>query len=323
MTIADVKSGGWAIGELLTSDQLDLIRGELLKCIDGVGGGSYTLGATLTIAGADVRFDDILRIRTGGTLTVDAGGTLDIDGDATLGGDFGVLSGADINLLSGGGLNGAGGSLLHMQSASETRFSSGADVNFEAGVDVLIDDLDDLVVDGDSHTYMVCLSSAYWEFDEANGEDFWSLTIGAAPGNWVMGRVAASGAQLFFPLRVDPGDVITNIIVTVDGAVGSGHAGLPSALPDITLVEGGVGLAVDIASETDTSGSLGAYEAVHTITLDNTTTGGIFPYTALTDKFYLLRINGERGTDSEGDELAIMRIRMTVVRNKLVPTGII
>ena len=49
MSIADVKPGGWAEGERLRSSQANDIRAELLKCIDGVGGGTYTPSATIGI----------------------------------------------------------------------------------------------------------------------------------------------------------------------------------------------------------------------------------------------------------------------------------
>lgn len=50
MSIADIKTGGWAVGERLTSTQMGSVRAELLKCVDGVGGGTYTPSATVSIS---------------------------------------------------------------------------------------------------------------------------------------------------------------------------------------------------------------------------------------------------------------------------------
>lgn len=50
MSIADVKAGGWAQGERFRSPQANSVRAELLKCVDGVGGGTYTPSATVSIS---------------------------------------------------------------------------------------------------------------------------------------------------------------------------------------------------------------------------------------------------------------------------------
>lgn len=49
MTIADIKAGGWAAGERLLSSQMNTARTEMLKCVDGDGGGTYTPSATISI----------------------------------------------------------------------------------------------------------------------------------------------------------------------------------------------------------------------------------------------------------------------------------
>lgn len=50
MSIADIKSGGWTLNERLTSAQMNSARAELIKCVDGVGGGTYTPSATVSIS---------------------------------------------------------------------------------------------------------------------------------------------------------------------------------------------------------------------------------------------------------------------------------
>lgn len=50
MSIADIKTGGWITDEQLTPAQMNLTRAELLKCVDGAGGGTYTPSATVSIS---------------------------------------------------------------------------------------------------------------------------------------------------------------------------------------------------------------------------------------------------------------------------------
>lgn len=74
MTIPLIKPGGWAFGDILDEDQLNDLQDELIKAIDGVDGGSYTLSAPLSIDGAPVSFgsdvtvgDDLILTAAGST----------------------------------------------------------------------------------------------------------------------------------------------------------------------------------------------------------------------------------------------------------------
>lgn len=51
MTLADPKSGGWSIGNLLTSTQMNTVRAGVIAALDGVNGGVYTLLSKLTLNG--------------------------------------------------------------------------------------------------------------------------------------------------------------------------------------------------------------------------------------------------------------------------------
>lgn len=299
MTLTAANIGGWSLNEILTSAQMNHLQSELVKALDGEGGGSYVLTAPLNLDGDELQIEDTLRMQAGSAL---------------------VISGTAV-------MTAASSSIVDFDSGSFLNISAGADMNIEAGADVIVGDLDDLAVDDDDHEYTICLSAAYVEEDGA-GEATWTLTRAVAPGNWVQQSIApGSGAQVFFGLRVDPGDTIEEIVARVDGGVsGVGvHALLPT-LPELTLVETegftALGLAVDIATEQDTSASTAAYDDPHNITLDNTTSGGALPYVAQPDAHYWVRINGERGANAIANELAILAIRATIIRTKLVPVGI-
>lgn len=51
MTISPAKTGGWSINNILTSQQITTLQSELLKAVDGTGGGTYTPVAPIIIQG--------------------------------------------------------------------------------------------------------------------------------------------------------------------------------------------------------------------------------------------------------------------------------
>lgn len=79
---------------------------ELVKAIDGVNGGTYTLASPLRFEGADVQIAADLEVVSGGEINVQAGGIINITGDIQVknAGDINVESGGDIHLVSGAGL---------------------------------------------------------------------------------------------------------------------------------------------------------------------------------------------------------------------------
>lgn len=107
MTLAVINPGGWAPEEVLTSDQMNALQSELIKALDGIGGGSYTLTAPLIIGGSEVRFSTVLRLLAGGFFNVDAGGEISVTGviDIEDGGQIDVKDGGRIDVRSGAGLH--------------------------------------------------------------------------------------------------------------------------------------------------------------------------------------------------------------------------
>ena len=52
MTIPLVKTGGWTDGETLTPLQASTLQNYLIRAVDGVNGGSFSPGTTITISGS-------------------------------------------------------------------------------------------------------------------------------------------------------------------------------------------------------------------------------------------------------------------------------
>ena len=91
MSLVAVKPGGWDEEEVLRSDDLNALQAEMLKAIDGTGGGFYTLIADLELDGAAVTLHnaifEVARVEGGGSLTVAGGSTFALEGDGEISGD--------------------------------------------------------------------------------------------------------------------------------------------------------------------------------------------------------------------------------------------
>ncbi|UOF77279.1 long tail fiber proximal subunit [Caudoviricetes sp.] len=60
MTLVNPKPLGWAFGEILTSAQMNSFGTQIIRAVDGTGGGAYTLAAPLSLTGDTVTFDDLV-----------------------------------------------------------------------------------------------------------------------------------------------------------------------------------------------------------------------------------------------------------------------
>ena len=69
LTLSPEKVGPWVDHEILEHEQVNKIASELVKAIDGVGGGAYNPSANITLGGAgELRIDNVLRVLTGADL---------------------------------------------------------------------------------------------------------------------------------------------------------------------------------------------------------------------------------------------------------------
>ena len=120
----------------------------------------------------------------------------------------------------------------------------------------------------------------------------------------------AGGIQFHIPPIF--GVQITNVIARVHGDAGGvgTHAGLPGTLPIIELLSldstSGTGTVTSIATQVDTSASVGAYETMHNIDL------GSLTEVAGDNLTYIVRFTGETGANALVNRLALYQILLTL-----------
>lgn len=297
MTIADVKSGGWATNEVLTSAQMNLIRAELLKAMDGAGGGSYSPSAHLVLGGAnELRIDSALRVRTGGDLVLDVGATFDVN-------------------CSGWTFDAAGAFNAQVDVAGAIDFF--ADVDFRVGSTATISELDSWTVADHLCLLRVPLVPIGSSFNVGATRPYWEILGGG--GGRIVNNVASGSAIIFFAVPVMAGDVIEDVILTVEGGAGAGHAGVdPTNKMRLRIFEGNATdfTRTSLLSVTDPQTGA-AYDAPHSLAL---TGGGWTPYTAL-DRQYTVEVRSENGGTAADGENVINGLYAQVTRKRVFSTN--
>lgn len=148
MTITDPKPGGWAGNEILTSSQMNNIRTELLKAIDGTDGGTYNLVSDLVFGGpGEVQFNGTARLNAAAALEVDDTAEIHVLGEVRVEttGAIEVDSGGEANFNTGSQMNFATGALalfdgtssismpddglISLANTSEIRLAGSAELN--------------------------------------------------------------------------------------------------------------------------------------------------------------------------------------------------
>lgn len=151
MSISDFKGGiPYAPNDQVTAAQLNLLRAEYVKAIDGTGGGTYSPSAAisvgsagLTLTGASHKLPGTLTVQSGGTLTCASGSALTVSSGCAVnvtvasGGTIAMASGSTFsssgtinhdgthNLNAGGKIAVKSGAELEMQGSSTLDIQSG------------------------------------------------------------------------------------------------------------------------------------------------------------------------------------------------------
>lgn len=337
MTLSDPKPGGWANGELLTSAQMNSIRNELLKAIDGADGGPYSLSADLVFSGAgEVQFNSAARVLTGASLEVDSGSNLNVAGELHVesagsievdsGGAVDVNSGGELTILSGGaGHVETGGTfdlegsaimslptngLIDLLGTSALTLQNTATINLTDTAILNLVDTNTLIrVPRPESLEVTALTSTNYRIHLS----FLDTVGGSGTSAWVYGTngedsllqidVTTGVRVILFPLRLRSGDIIERVSMFVEGGFGVDHVALPASLPQIQLVEIDLdGLVTTIGTQVDTSANVAAYNLNHEVAL----TG--LSETVASPSLYYIRITGESGANSEVDKLAIRAV---------------
>lgn len=161
MSLAAANPGGWSLNEVLTSTQMTFLQNELLKAIDGVNGGTYTLTAPLSFAGAAVRFAADLEVLGTGQINVQSGAEINVLGGARLdvesGAGLHLDIGAELDIDADTDLNAAAVFTVHGEIAlatsgpGELSVASGAIINVNSGGRVDLNNGSEMNVEGTGH----------------------------------------------------------------------------------------------------------------------------------------------------------------------------
>ena len=228
MSLTAANPGGWSLNEVLTSAQMTHIQNELLKAIDGVNGGTYTLASPLQFAGADVRIAADLEvisggeinIQNGGALNVLAGGLIDFSGDLHIssGGELVVEPGGLLTLQNGASLDALG--TVDVTGTGSIEVGAGGAININPGGDLNVSSADVTINSGaqillNGGSLIIGATGAV----QANGGD-----INLASGSQIIGA-AGAGVQV-----QDAEDLVVN---------GSNEQWLLTLTPTIIQHDGG------------------------------------------------------------------------------------
>lgn len=297
---------------------VSLIAGELLKAIDGAGGGTYTLVNPLIFSGADVRFGGDVDFQA--TSLVSFGGALDINADMDLdaastftvhgaidllgamavhgGGSIDVTSlgeinvtSADVNINSGAQILLNGGSII-LDTSGHIQVNAGT-VTLAAGSVLTVEDGEDLVINDAAEGLRLTLTPA---FHDVAGQ--WEKNNAAGTIAWKQSDVAVA-RSIWFALPVNPGDTVVNVYARVEAEDHPGGMPAFADMPVLELITVDLdGVVTSIATKTDNSGTEPAYDALHDIVLQaGTTDTGAMPHVATADPIYV-RLGGEKGANA-------------------------
>lgn len=269
----------------------DAVGDQIVQAVDGVGGGTYTLGSALRFQGADVEINAGLEILAAGELNVQNGGELNILGTLGL-----VIEAAGSASVEGTVFVGGGGS-----------------VGIVTGGSLIVDTSEQLTINDSPENWLLTLAPHSLSFDAGTLAPTW-LPLPSAAG-WFQHDVS-SARQICFPLTLPPGDSIVTCVVRANGAgAGAGHSSLPAGadrlLVKIVRVEFDGAVTVE-ASRADQSANVGAYDISHVITLaSGSLDSGALPILVnATDRYYVV-IEGEKGANAVADTTTITEVKGT------------
>ncbi len=263
----------------------DAVGDVVAQAVDGVNGGTYTLGSVLRFEGADVEI--------AGDLEIVAGGEINVRSTA----EINVLSGAQIDL------------------AGDLNILSGGDIIGAAGAGILLDDSEDLTINANTENWILTLTPQAIALDGAGVPTWWPIIPPCA--GFVQVDVA-SARQICFPINLPPGDSVSTIVVTLNGSgAGGGHAAIPAGGDRLLVSLVGVafdGVVTTLATRADQSPNAGAYDISHVITLSSgTLDSGSLPRVLNALERYYVMISGETGADAEVATTVVTEVKGTCV----------
>jgi hypothetical protein len=352
MTLAVINPGGWDPEEVLTSDQMNALQAEMVKAIDGVGGGSYTLTADLVMNGGG---EWVLSVKVNilGDLVIESGaflqvlGTIQLSGVETLTGVINVTGpGGTINVQEDGFIRVKSDGAIDIESGAALGISGIAsvfgqlDIKTGGRIDVEgtghIDLADTSKINLATGTKIVGATGSEVRMFHAEELTIASLsttpfrlmltpvTISSSGGvpdwkpfvegvpTWLMHEVTGS-RSIVFALPLRTGDVLVSLRMTLQGQAGvSGHAAVPANRPRLQLCSLDTAGTLTVVQEV--TDPVSTPVAAYNASHSNTVlSGGLLPYTVGTNLLFV-RVISESGVGTaEADKTLLTAIDGDVI----------
>lgn len=281
-----VKALGWAVGEKLLSSLMNQLDTNVSKAVNGDDGGTWAPTDPIIFQGDGLQIDTVLNISNGASIEM-----LDASEINLLGASAINLSGTNAAIVVSGVASGIGlinSAVLTLDDTAEISLTGSSSLQVGTGCS-----FDAIAGSAASFAGSVTLGTGVeiefnaprsYEASVKGVQGFdateWSSSLGYVnqhtPPN--SGGVQTPVAWI---LDVPPGATITAIYARVDPA--GAHGALPGTLPSLNVQEHDPsdGTSSAIANISDSSGSVGVYEAAHDISatgLSHTTSTGTVVY---------------------------------------------
>lgn len=297
MSFSPVKGGGgWAFGEILRSSEMNTLDADHAKAIDGTGGGTYTLAATLFLTGTNFPSVQAQNAGVGAGSSpalvtfVPPGGlapSLVCQGDLAAG-----FTGQVVMDSTG---------LTAHQFVGATEIPSGSTFKMVSTTDYpLLGSRNVVRLQDDFPSQNV--TAGKWTFD-------------ATMGGWLQADVGAAYG-IYIPLNnLIDSSFLAGVVVRIMSA---GHGTVPSTMPTIRLFTRGTGTsaASAISSAVTDASVVGVYNASHDLTVTPTS-----PFAVTEDTVVFVVLTGEASTNSIASALRLIRVTAAFTTTKLTPGG--
>lgn len=132
-------------------------------------------------------------------------------------------------------------------------------------------------------------------------------------GAWINSQTSSSNNSISFPLMLPPGATLVDVGVTIQGGYnGFNHSSEPSTRPHLSIreVNRSAGTSTEVFDGTFAAIGQAGYDAVHTVIAAASPTGlnvssNLLPYVGLTDRTYVIVVQGESGSGALDSRLAL------------------
>lgn len=290
MSFARVKISSWAVGEILTSAQMNQLDTDHANAVDGVGGGFYTMSAGAFLGFlADGSVNPALIVASSGLLPA-----LSLSSPFTTGSALSAIGTVRMDSNSGtphqliGATEVASGSTFTLKGATQWTACDSRNVKRLQSV------------------FAAHQAGTTW--------------VSSGNGGWTDNDTSTPGAILFELNNLIDGASLYAVEIDLIGNVGPGpHAGLPGTMPTYRMFSSSAGAPVAISALVTDSSTLSVYDTNRTVTVTLTSPITINETAGL--QSFFLTISGESGANALNGRLYVYRARALFTVTSIQPGG--